>query len=227
MLLKENYIYKEKIMGDSSGNCAVSNLPIESGDEVLWIYSKLDYVTTTHDLGDSVRRYADRLYENERLEKKNLEFRNSFPNETELLFTIFTIPTVEKDFESGFGMYDSYGWVENEELPDEYFDKGVLIRKQVADKLAEFGKTLIDREWGKDKQYLKDNYLYCLLLVCYLTRIHVFGHFLLGRQYADKHEMKEQKFVHKVIGDELKAIDSKIKKQDKEYMQWCKEIHGM
>jgi len=205
-------------MGDFSSSCAVSNLPISGGDDVLWIYAKKKYINSTHDLSNTVWRHMEKLEEIKKFEQENKEFAKRFPKGDSLWGEFWT--TTECDFEWGFGKYDEYGWVEDEKLPDKYMDSKILVRKDVADKLAVFGKTLISREWYNSKPYLVDSYLYCFLLVCQLTRIHLFGHQLLGRQYPDSDEMKEQNFVHKVIGDELKKLTNSIRIQELEYKDW-------
>lgn len=216
-------------MGSYAESCAVSGLPIRSGDKVLWFYAKTK-VEIDHDLGDLVWRYDEAQQELKKMEEQNEKFRQRFPEEVnklewhDLNDLDFYRKLRPKEFEWGFGEYDDYGWVEGEKLPNKYFNYSFLVRKNVADKMAEYGKSLIDREWGGRNKYLKDNYLYCFLLVCHLTRIHLLGHRLLGRQSPDIDEMKERRFVHKVISEEIKLVSKEIMDEHKEYVAWCKEI---
>lgn len=205
-------------MGDFNASCAVSNLAIREGDEVFWLYTKKDYINTTYDLGTDLYQQIERCKEQEKFKKKNAEFALRFPEETEPLWGEFWTNREISAIVWGFGEYNGYGWVDSEDdLDDGDRDRLVLIRKDVADKLAAFGATLIDREWYDSKSYLKDSYAYCLVLVCKLTRINLFGHNLLGRQYVDSDEMLEQRFVHKVIGEELRKLDKDVKHRESEY----------
>lgn len=206
-------------MGSFSQRCAVSNLPISAGDKVLWVYSKYDGVQSTRNIADIVWRYADSMEKVKEYELKNLEFAAKYPSEDPLWGSYWLNPP--KNFEWGFGEYDDYGWVADEDdLPEEYYDNAFMIRKDVADRLAEYGKTRISSEWENRMPFLADNYLYCVLLVCNLTRINVFGRDTLGRQYPDSEEMKEQALVHKIIGDELRKLTNQIRLEELEYANW-------
>jgi len=215
-------------MGSYSESCAVSNLGIRSGDEVLWFYAKPDLVQNTHDIVELVWRFNEAEIRYKEMEKQNQKFRERFPNEADKpewkeIHDLSRFKP-QKEFEWGFGEYDDYGWVEGGELPEEFFNKKFLVRKSVADKMAEFGKTLIDREWQGRNKFLKENYLYCFLLVCQLTRIHLLGHNMLGRQSPDLDEMMERRKVHKIISEEISIVEKEIRDEDKEYKNWCKQV---
>lgn len=208
-------------MGSWAETCAVSKLAIRPGDKVLWVYAKPKYVDTTYELASIVWRYYDKENDWKKYQERNEEFQKKFPDNKEPLFS-FSPPT--KEFEWGFGEYDDYGWVEGENCPDEFENRKFLVKKDIADRMSEYGKTLIKREWDGRMLFLKESYLYTFLMVCSLTRIQLFGHKLLGRQYPDMDEMREMKKVRKFVTDEFNKMWKELRAEEKEFKEWSKGV---
>ena len=197
-------------MGSWAGTCAVSRLAINPGEEVFYIFTKGKHVRTTYDLMGEISSVLKRRADAEKW-KDNPE-----------MSAIFTYDRA--DYESGFGEYDDYGGVEGVEIPDEHRDRIVLVRKNVADAMVEEGKKRMKREWRTESDKYQDSYIYSLVLFAWLTRIQLFGHILLGRQYPDMEEMEEQRIMYNILRKEMHAVYAQELADKKEYEDWSENI---
>jgi len=197
-------------MGSWAGTCAVSRLPINPGEEVFYIFTKNKGRNSTYDLMQEISFVIKRQEDAEKWE------------DSPEIAAIFT--SEKADYVSGFGKYDDYGGIEDVEIPDQYCDNIVLIRKNVADAMVEEGKKRMKREWRTGSKKYENSYIYSLVLFAWLTRIQLFGHILLGRQYPDMEEMEEQIIMHRILRKELHKVYAQELADKKEYEQWSENI---
>lgn len=200
-------------MGSWAATCAVSRLAINPGDDVFYIYASKTYTRNTYGLLQEIvhdirwkETYTKSLESNAKLLEKlkdeavSDEFADYMKESQKYYENLIRKKTVVY----GWGEYDDYGGVEGVDFsdmdfggnPEEDSDDGVsglvLIRGDVAIGMIRMGEKMIKpSQWEPDVKKYYDNSAYCVAIVAHSTRLQLFGHQLLGRQYPEVEEYKE------------------------------------